>query len=202
RGPNGEPMAAPALRYAVTPGYFETMGIPLRRGRLFDAHDVTGAPARPVVISESYASRMFPGQDPIGQRLRLGGPSGPPCDIVVGVVGDVKQASLSVSQSDAVYVTTDQWLWADHTLSLVARTRGDSAALAPDIKKAIWSVDKDQPIVRVATMEQLLDASEDQRRFVLMLFEAFGIAALGLAAIGIYGVLAGGVTERMREIGV
>src|SRR5262249_61000119 len=100
----GEPMAAPALRYAVTPGYFETMGIPLRRGRLFDAHDVTGAPARPVVISESYASRMFPGQDPIGQRLRLGGPSGRPWGLLVGGGGGGEQASRSGRPTGACYV--------------------------------------------------------------------------------------------------
>jgi putative ABC transport system permease protein len=169
---------------------------------MFDARDTSGAPVRPVVISQSFANRMFPGQDPIGQRLRLGGPPNRPWDVVVGVVGDVKQESLAVSESDAVYVTAAQWLWADGTLSLVARARGNAAALAADIKRAIWSVDKDQPIVRVATMDHLLAESAAERRFVLILFEAFGIVALVLAATGIYGVLSGSVTERMREIGV
>jgi putative ABC transport system permease protein len=112
------------FRYGVTPGYFETMGIPLRSGRLFDAHDLTRTEVRPVLINESFAKRKFPGQDPIGQRIRAGGMPGRPWDVIVGVVGDVKQTSLAGSQSDAVYVVSAQWLWADGTMSLVARTRG------------------------------------------------------------------------------
>ena len=110
--------------------------------------------------------------------------------------------SLAMSDSDAVYTTTTQWHWADGTLSLCVRARGNVAALTPAIKNAIWSVDKDQPIVRVATMDSLIAASAAERRFVLILFEAFGLVSLILAATGIYGVLSGSVTERTREIGV
>ena len=192
------------LRYAVSPGYFETMRIPLRRGRVLDEHDGVGAPLA-VLLSESFARRKFPGQDPLGQRLRVGpdiGRADRPWGTVVGVVGDVKQASLAVSDSDAFYTSTTQYAWVDSVQSLVVRARGDAATLTPAIKNAIWSVDRDQPVVRVATMDSLLAKSEAERHFVLILFEAFGLVALLLAATGIYGVLSGSVTERTREIGV
>jgi putative ABC transport system permease protein len=195
--PDGE---GSALRYAVSPDYFETMRIPLRRGRLLDAHDRTGSPVS-VVINESFAKRRFPGQDTIGQRIHFG-PKTRPWEVIVGVVGDVKQASLAVGQTDAVYLPTTQWSWADPVLSLVVRAHGDAASMAPAVRAAVWSVDKDQPIVRVATMDAVLAATAAERRFALILFEAFGLVALVLAATGIYSVLSGSVTERLREIGV
>jgi len=194
----------PAFRYAVTPGYIETMHIPLRRGRLLNEHDEAGVPVA-VLINESFANRKFPGQDPIGRRVRMGpdvGHADRPWATIVGVLGNVKQQSLAVGDEDAFYISTAQWAWADDAQSLVLRTRGDAAALAPVIRAAIWSVDKDQPIVRLATMDNLLAASEAERHFVLMLFEAFALVGLVLAVTGIYGVLAGSVSERTREIGV
>jgi putative ABC transport system permease protein len=191
-----------ALRCAVTPGYFELMGIPLVHGRLFDDRDMEQGAVRPVLINRSFARRKFPGQDPVGQRLRMGGPLNRPWDVVAGVVGDVSQLSLAAGQTDSIYVATGQWLWADNPLWLVVRSSGDAGALTPAVKKAIWSVDKDQPIMRAATMDSLVAASASQRRFALVLFEAFALVALVLAAIGIFGVLSGSVTERMREIGL
>jgi putative ABC transport system permease protein len=199
--PNDDPKEDhSAFRYAVSPAYFETMGIPLRRGRLLDVHDVAGKPVA-VLINESFAKRKFPGQDPIGQRVHIGD-THQPWYTIVGVVGDVKQTSLALGQADAAYITTEQWYSPDNPLCLVVRARGDAASLAPAVRNAIWSVDKDQPIIRVATMDDLLARSAAERRFALILFEAFGLVALVLAATGIYGVLSGSVTERLREIGV
>jgi putative ABC transport system permease protein len=188
------------LRYAISPGYVEAMRIPLRRGRSIEAADAAGRPVA-VLINESMANSRFPGRDAIGQHLHLGR-TDLPWYTVVGVVADVRQTSLAVSATNAVYVPLTQWYAPDRVRSLVVRTQGDAAALAPAIKRAIWSVDRDQAIVRVATMDQLAAATAAERRFVLILFEAFGGAALLLAAIGLYGIVAGTVTERTREIGV
>src|SRR5690606_433068 len=179
-----------ALRYAVTPDWFRTMRIPLRRGRLLQESDRPGAPEA-IVISESVARRVFPGIDPIGQRVRIGpeiGDATRPWGTVVGVVGDVTQTSLALGADDAFYVAMGQWPWVDRVQSLAVRTTGDPASLAPAVERAIWSVDRDIPIIRVATMSDLVARSEARRHFVLIVFETFALAALALAVLGIYGV--------------
>jgi predicted permease len=192
------------LRYVVTPDWFRTMGIPLREGRLLGAEDRPGAPEA-VVLSESYARRLFGSVSPIGERLRIGPENfapDRPWDVVVGVVGDVKQGSLGLAQEEAFYVALGQWIWVDMVQSLVVRTEGDPAAFVPAIREAVWSVDRTPPLARISTMEDLVAASEAQRRFVLVVLAIFAAAALVLAGLGLYGVIAGSVAERTREIGV
>ena len=188
-----------AYRYAVSPEYFDTMGIPLRRGRLLQRSDRAGTP-NVVVISETLAARRFKGIDPLGQRVRVGG-ADTPLLTIVGIVGDVKQSSLGVSDSEAVYLTPEQSPFAEPVRWIVVRSesRGD---LAASLRSAVWSVDKDQPIVRMTTLSALVEDSTADRRFALAVFGVFGGVALVLAVTGLYSALARSVSERTREIGV
>lgn len=193
--PRGADMSA--YRYAISPDYLQTMGIALERGRTIDERDRTGG--QPVaLVSASIARRRFPGRDAIGQQLRLG-----PADnwyAVVGVVGNVKQSSLAASSPDAVYVPEAQWRFADRAMWLVMRTTVDPATIENAVRQAIRDVDPNQPIVQIATMGERVASSMARQRLVMAAFDAFAIVALLLAAIGIYGVLAGNVIERKRDI--
>ena len=188
-----------AYRYAISADYIETMGMALERGRTIDEKDRSGG--QPVaLISASVARRRFPGRDPIGQQLRLG-----PADNwfnVVGVVGNVKQSSLAASSPDAVYVPEAQWRFPDRAMWIVIRTTVDPATVEAAVRRAIRDVNPNQPIVHVATMERRVAASMARQQLVMSAFDAFATVALLLATIGIYGVLAGSVIERRREIAV
>jgi len=190
----------PAERFGVTPGYLETMRVPLVTGRTLEADDAPGAP-RVAVVSRSLAERLFPDGDPLGRGIRVGAEE---LDgyTVVGVVEDVKHASLAEGPAPAVYVTTSQWHWADRVRWLVVRAEGDATGLVPALRSAIWSVDGDQPVVRAQSMESLVARSEARRRFVLLILSAFAMSALAVSGVGLFGVLSGAVAERMREMGV
>jgi predicted permease len=202
----GRESATSALRYAVSPGYFDAMRIPLRAGRLLDDHDRADAPMA-VLVNEAFARRVFRKRSAVGERVRIGPMIDDPARrwaTIVGVVGDVKQSSLALGEPDAFYVTREQWapLFMDGTFSLVAAADGDPDGLAGAVRRAVRAAAPDEPILRVTTMTALVARSEAQRRFALVVFEAFAVAALVLATIGLYAVLAGGVTDRLREIGI
>ncbi|HEX7236406.1 MAG TPA: FtsX-like permease family protein, partial [Gammaproteobacteria bacterium] len=189
--------------YSVTPQWFATMGIPLVRGRLLGPDDVRDAP-QAILVNESFAAR-FGGRDPIGQRVRIGpyvARSDLPSATIVGVVGDVRHTSLASAPSNVFYVAMTQWMWVDTTQTLVVRTTGNPVSFVESIRQAIWSVNPTLPVTRITTMADLVAASEARRTFALAAFAAFGLAALLLAGVGVYGVIEERVTERTREIGL
>jgi putative ABC transport system permease protein len=188
-------------RYVVSPEYFATMRIPILAGRAFTATDAADTVNKVALVSTALAERLWPGQNPIGHHIKLGGPQGP-TRTVIGVTGNVKHGGLDATNTLQWYAPESQWLFADNAEMVVVRTSQEPSSLVPAVRRAIAGVDPTNPISAVATMVALIEQSTGQRRLALVLFSAFAIAALLLAMAGVYGVLAGTVAERTREIGL
>jgi putative ABC transport system permease protein len=192
-----------ALDRSITPGYLETLGVPLVRGRHLDERDHDGAPPA-VVVNEQYAAAHWPNQDPIGRRIRFGPPAAPWLTIV-GVVGDVRQNSLDTPVEPAVYLSANQltvnvsFLWPQN---LVVRTSGDPLALAETVRRAVSEVDPDQPVSNIRSMEQVFAADVLDRNTQMTLVAVFAALALVMASVGLYGVVSYTVTRRIPEIGI
>ncbi len=191
----------PAAAFApISDGYFETMGTRLVEGRLFDARDTATSPAV-TVVNERLAKRLWPGESSIGKSIKQGWPEGPGTwRQVIGVVADVKFEGVTVETPMQVYLPLTQE--SARALAIVVRTPAEPALMKSSVQAVVHQLDKDLPLYAVRTMDQMLDTSMARERMSMSIFVVFAAVALTLASVGLYGVVAHGVTERTHEIGV
>ena len=195
-----------AIRYTVSPDYFQTMGIELLKGRGFTAHETPSTPLT-VVIDEALA-RHFENQDPIGQRISQSS-SGTPAYEIIGVVRHVQQYNLDepAIQTPQFYlnfnqIPIDRLPGSTRRINLLTRTDVEPTSLTSAVRGQITALNKDQPVFNVRTMDQIVAQSVAPRRFSMMLLAVFAIVALVLASIGLYGMMSYSVAQRTREIGL
>ena len=184
---------------AVSPGYFETLGLTLEHGRLLVRNDRKGQP-NVAVVNQAFSHQFLANADPIGRRFHR---DSQPWVTIVGVVNDIRRGGKTGELSPQVYLSAAQTdLYPVRLADFAVRARSDPRQLVNAVQRQVWAIDKDQPVTNVRTLEEIVSRSVAERRFEMVLLIAFAAVAVLLATIGIFGVLSYIVNQRMSELGI